>query len=405
MNPDVADSEDEHRLRAAYGEVPVPMDSIWRRVTSGRRRRWRPRLGELAATIALAVGLIAAGVLVSRLAQGPGTKTSPQTRLPSQGQPPVGPVRLAGPSPGSRAFTAMAYDSYRHEVVLFGGSDGSGGPLDDTWTLKGRTWTMVQPSSHPGFLAVEVMAYDDRTHTSLLVGSSAFQGLAQTWSWDGTSWTRRPDLPLAGAEQPQSLAFDPVSGHALLLSVLKSGPNFDSPAQTRMWTWDGGAWTLGKPPPSFADTTGEARLAGVGGSSSRMGSGVLALIEVALGSHETWLWDGVTWSKRAAGDTPSYDPQLSSTIAEDQTTGDVVLIASADSGTGNGQTWLWNGNTWRKGIRAPLAATVYRSTFVLSDSTSSHAIVIGESLPGSLGNVFDVVWTFNGQRWVSDLGA
>ncbi|MGH7721543.1 MAG: hypothetical protein ACRENL_01740 [Candidatus Dormibacteria bacterium] len=298
----------------------------------------------------------------------------------------------------------MAYDSYRQQVVLFGGSAG-GGTLDDTWILHGRTWSTRHPPSHPGALAVELMAYDARTHTCLLVGSATIQGPAQTWSWDGTTWTRLSDLPLEGVEGPQTLAFDPATGHALLLSAMPSDAGIGS-HRTRAWTWDGRSWTLGAAPPSFADTAGEARLATVGvGSSSRNGRGVLALFEDAIGTHETWFWDGVTWSKRAAGGTPLYDPELSSTLAEDTTTGDVVLIGLARSDGRSAQTWLWDGTSWRQGVAAPLAASAYHGTLVLSDAASGHAIVIGESTSGNLVNLFDVLWTFDGNSWVSDRGA
>lgn len=359
-----------------------------------RGRRWNP-----VAVVTLGTAIL---VVVIAITIGSG-KRAPQPAPPSVAPTPTGPQRLTGPFPGARALTAMAYDSYRHEVVLFGGSAGSG-QLDDTWTLHGRTWSTRHPSVHPGPLDVELMAYDDRTHTCLLVGSPGLQGPAQTWSWDGTTWTRLADLLITDVEGPQAFAFDPVSGHALLLSSLK--PATGSGSATRMWMWDGHTWALGRPPSAFADTAGEARLATVGtGPSGRTGRGVLALLEDGRGSHMTWLWDGVTWSQRASGGTLSYDPQLSSTMAEDPTTGDVVLIAAADSGRRDGQTWLWDGATWRAGVAAPLATSAYRGTFVLSDTNSSHAIVIGETASGSQVDVLDVLWTFDGRGWVSSSAA
>jgi hypothetical protein len=44
--------------------------------------------------------------------------------------------------PSDRTRPALAYDSTRSRVVLFGG-EGAGGPLGDTWEWDGDEWTQV----------------------------------------------------------------------------------------------------------------------------------------------------------------------------------------------------------------------------------------------------------------------
>jgi hypothetical protein len=79
-----------------------------------------------------------------------------------------------GPKP--RTFPAMAYDSARGEVVLFGGSpvlfgDGTTAPtmLDDTWVLRGDEWVRVFGAG-PGPRAEAAVAYDSRRGRTVMFG-------------------------------------------------------------------------------------------------------------------------------------------------------------------------------------------------------------------------------------------
>jgi hypothetical protein len=54
-------------------------------------------------------------------------------------------------SPSARYTHAMAYDSVRGKVVMFGGNDGSGtsGHFNDTWEYDGVNWTQVTTAISP----------------------------------------------------------------------------------------------------------------------------------------------------------------------------------------------------------------------------------------------------------------
>src|SRR5262245_54635307 len=51
-------------------------------------------------------------------------------------------------SPSARDRLAMTWDGARGQVVLFGGDDGSGS-LADTWVWDGSTWTQKSPATSP----------------------------------------------------------------------------------------------------------------------------------------------------------------------------------------------------------------------------------------------------------------
>ena len=370
------------------------------------RRRWLR-------TVAVLLGLSALAILIAvALAHHsePAAKPAPPTQLPSPliaETPPVAAEHLSGPMPSPRESTAMAYDALHREIVLFGGdvwspnTNGNGGTtVSDTWTFQGRTWSKHDPPTSPEPLANDLMIYDDKSMTCVLVGKP-ISGIGsvsstETWSWNGASWARLPDIPLGTNEIIQGFASDRAHGEAVLLTWVSVGNGLPT---TRTWTWDGRTWALRHPPHELPVGGAAPRLATVGPDApARLGRGVLALFEDTGNLTETWLWDGSTWSERAAATTPPYDP-LGATIAEDPATGVVILIGLQN--VGNGDTWVWDGATWRRAGVAPDVDSLYGGTSLVSDLYTGHVVVIGDS---GRPNRFDVLWSFGGHDWVSDGG-
>jgi hypothetical protein len=314
----------------------------------------------------------------------------------------------------------MAYDAFRHQVVLFGESSGDPSQvLNETWTLRGRQWTERDPQTrpHPGPSDSGQMAYDDQSHNCLLLQSGGQDGPAATWTWDGTTWTRVADVPLGATETVQALASDPTSGHVLLLTDVyppSSPPPHPSPHTslfaTHTWTWDGRTWTLRHPSQSFPVVPTQfagsgPTLASIGvGAADRLRRGVLAVLETPDGVANTWLWDGSTWSQQAAGTTPPYYP-VGATMAEDAASQNAVLIGWGDGSGDPGATWLWDGRRWSQAGPAPFVDFLYGGARMLSDSSVADAIVIGNRTASGQPNQFDVLWTFTGRGWVSNRAA
>ncbi len=60
----------------------------------------------------------------------------------------------ASGSPPARSFASAVYDGTGGRLLVFGGADGSGNPLNDVWVLpnvgfSGSTWTMLNPTGGP----------------------------------------------------------------------------------------------------------------------------------------------------------------------------------------------------------------------------------------------------------------
>ena len=98
-------------------------------------------------------------------------------------------------------------------VVLFGGVGGLDGNqiFGDTWVWDGTAWTDVTTATSPIPRYSPTLAYDEVRQTTLLYGGCsgeyATAAYAETWGWDGTTWTLRAN---AGASPP------PRERHALV---------------------------------------------------------------------------------------------------------------------------------------------------------------------------------------------
>jgi len=95
-------------------------------------------------------------------------------------------------SPPARSYLAMTYDPASGKVIMFGGFDGTV-YLNDTWTFDGTSWSRVQTALSPPARAASQMAYDAITQKVVLFGGyNGTRYLSDTWLWDGKTshWTR-----------------------------------------------------------------------------------------------------------------------------------------------------------------------------------------------------------------------
>src|SRR6185436_16089127 len=100
------------------------------------------------------------------------------------------------PSPGhiqpsARWHHAMAYDTLHSKMILFGGLAAAGQPLADTWALDSlNDWAQLGPTHVPPPRRSHAMAWDTvRQRVVMFGGDGGVALLADTWIWDGTDWT------------------------------------------------------------------------------------------------------------------------------------------------------------------------------------------------------------------------
>jgi len=122
-------------------------------------------------------------------------------------------------SPGARANAYMGTDQ-NGLVVLFGGADSSG-VFGDTWTWNGIKWNAAGPSSSPSARAHGAMALFQKPQGASTSGLQLFGGqdgagrvLGDTWTWDGSNWNLY-DAGSSGDPTPRvdmGMATDPNGG-------------------------------------------------------------------------------------------------------------------------------------------------------------------------------------------------
>ena len=102
--------------------------------------------------------------------------------------------------------SAMAYDAARERIVRFGGyTDGGGSSqIDETWEWDGASWMLAAPAASPSPRGGHAMAFDSRRGRIVVYGGYRHTEL---WEYDGTTWTMREGSGPEGAF-PSGLAYD-----------------------------------------------------------------------------------------------------------------------------------------------------------------------------------------------------
>lgn len=153
--------------------------------------------------------------------------------------------RTPSQSPPSRYSAALAYDSARGQVLVFGGftANPPGAPVsmsNDTWIWDGSTWTQEFPSRSPSPRSAFAMAYDSsRQQIVLFGGVDSTATLSDTWVWDGSNWTQKTSSITPAARYSASMAYDQSLGQVVLFggAAANNAPLDDT------WAWDGTSWT------------------------------------------------------------------------------------------------------------------------------------------------------------------
>jgi hypothetical protein len=282
-------------------------------------------------------------------------------------------------SPSGRYEYGMAYDSARHEAVLFGG----GYPeLGDTWAWDGTNWTL-RAKTGPSPRELHAMAYDSARGVTVLFGGSPspLELSRETWEWDGSTWTlRATGGPVA--RSGHAMAYDSARG----VTVLFGGHDklyYDGDT----WEWDGTSWSR------RAVASPSARwLSGMAYDSAR---GVTVLFggvtydysaDQYVHFNDTWEWDGVTWRLRSNGG-PS--PRDSLAFAYDSARGVTVLHGGFYQ---LGDTWEWDGESWVQRADAPPSK---RANHVMVYDSARQVSVLFGGWKGA-GSYLNDTWEWEG---------
>ena len=229
----------------------------------------------------------------------------------------------AGDRPLPRHECAMAWDSDRQRIVLFGGvvDPDSSTFLSDTWEYDGINWYQMFPSNNPpastGIENADMTYHPFSGMTFLVTGTNP----VQTWAWDGSDWSQLTTSSVAGDGYPL-IACDGPADRMLLVSGDET------------FLWSGTDWNMisgsGTPASlSCYDLAYDATL------------NRFVMLVTAGGYSDTWLFDTDSWVNSGLT-VPLEDPRL----AWDGVTGKTVAIGGFHGITLNEEIWMFDGTGW-----------------------------------------------------------
>jgi hypothetical protein len=190
---------------------------------------------------------------------------------------------------------SMAYVPDIARLFLFGSPDtvGPSTPRLETWTYNGTTWTRESSAGLPPFLIQGgPIVYDAAVKKFVLYTNSP--GPRETWTYDRTAWAKQATAPISNLYCCMAMAYDTSVGQTVLFGGLALATESQA-EETRSgagsplndtWTYNGTSWTkqspsAAPPPRSYTAMAFDSTLNGLvlfGGDS---GSGELA---------DTWIY-------------------------------------------------------------------------------------------------------------------
>ncbi len=317
---------------------------------------------------------------------------------------------LPTPSPIARISGVMAYDTVDHVTVLFGGYNYyAGGVLSDTWVWDGSSWTQRSPAVHPPARLDAVMAYDERNQKVVLYGGQDFLNgvFDDTWVYDVPTNTWTQMFPVNSPESPlypgygriwPAVAYD--AGNQNI--VLFGGEGYGNILLDDTWTWDGSNWTKQSPVnhPS-ARATHVMAYDPVHANTVLFGGFQTAV----YGLSDTWTWDGSNWTQAQPATIP--EGRESAAMVFDAANQQVMMFGGTGYSTNYlADTWLFGGGTATQGtititvpasIQFTFNGTTYTGPQTLTVAQGTYALsTASPQVIGSGAQALFVSWSDSG---------
>ena len=269
--------------------------------------------------------------------------------------------------PGGRFGHAMAYDSVRGRVVLFGGEGSQGGLLADTWEWDGKVWSRISAEG-PVPRAHAAMAFDARLSRVVMHGgrgvANTVIALDDTWLWDGVKW-QLVGAKSVGGRYNHAMAYDSLRQ----VTVLHGGANANGADLDDTWEFDGKAWNKVSSSTGPGPRQGHAMVYGAS-------QGQLLLFGGQYKTQvfgDTWQWDGKLW-RLIAKDGPA--PRAFHAMAYNDGCDSVILFGGGVNGIfGFDDTWEWDGKTWSQ--TASKKPGFRGQTALAHDSAHDQTVLVG----------------------------
>lgn len=292
-----------------------------------------------------------------------------------------------GDSPGPRSFFAMENDPVRNVVWLYGGHSEEGFTFD-LWRYQYSQWQRIDVTENaPTGCSHPVGAFDtDRNRLVILCEDSS------TFEWDGEAWHKFDTLTTKpGSRKWSSMVYDPTLRKTVLF-----GGYIDIIYFKETWTWDGTTWTRvakdSSPSPRsqmamFYDPTMKKTVlfGGIGRENSN---------EKIARYNDMYSFDGSKWTEiKNLTTVPS--PRYGMEVRFDPISGKVIMFGGKnDLEQYINEQWEWNGTAWTKAAPANAPSARMNGQLVFDPSVQKLTL-----FGGYAGYYFSEAWRLNGNAW------
>jgi len=287
-------------------------------------------------------------------------------------------------SPSFRRAGAMAFDGTANRLLLYGGiSPAPAQILGETWAYNGA-WTLLNPPGGSLPRWGHQLVRDTTLNRLITFGgrSPTISGLANdTYQWTGTAWALVPTPTAPPARFRYGMAYDSVRSRMVLF-----GGRGLTTVRNDTWEFDGVAWTQSSPTTSPPPREDMVMTYDPGLNRTVLFGGYDPDTDTLFG--DTWEYNGITWRQRtiAAGPTPRFR----AAGIYDSTRKRTVMYGGFDGTDIPLETWEYVGGAWNQvaGGGSTLATEMYAGY----DSQRRKFVTFG-----GVGSLFSTeTWEFTG---------
>jgi hypothetical protein len=241
-------------------------------------------------------------------------------------------------SPGLRTSAALAYDTQRHRAVLFGGTSSRNASINifetNTWEWDGQDWYEFRTEIAPSGRSNHAMAFDSDKGKVYLYGGTDRNGkpLSDLWEWDGAAWHRLCPVCNPAGRSQHAMIYDPDRKKLIIYG------GFGKDIYPEAWAWDGTAWckmNFSNSIPAFYhdllvyNPTAKQAIGFIGGDWGK-----------------TWIWSDETWKRMDLVNQPPLRSFMN--YAFDPVSRNIYLFGGYRDGKIFNDTWIFNGTDWKQ---------------------------------------------------------
>ncbi len=282
-----------------------------------------------------------------------------------------------------RAAHAMAYDSDRERIMLFGGSSNSTVP-SETWEWDGVAWSLISPlTNSPDDNSQHGMCYMSSLKYTIFFGGVAWEGGShnRTWVWDGMDWEQKYSENAPSKRNHHNMVYDIARDRVVMF-----GGKYGDDIYDDTWEWDGNDWEIIVP----ATTSPSPRY------DHAMAYDTLRQKTVLFGGileNNTWEWDGYDW---VIVEPATTYPPIGGKYALVYDSNRQRTVMFGMDWNWDSITCEWDGSDWYYTMPSHFPAA--RSSHDMAyDASNNVTILFGGS--DIYGHALNDTWSYDGTDW------